>query len=213
MKKGFTLVELLGVIVLIGVIGLIVFPIVNSTINNNKESLYNSQLKMIEEETSKWMWENTIYLPSKGEEKTIYVYELKKDGYLPLDLKDPRDNKLIPNDMQIVIKNIAKTTDLNDNYKIEIKKETGTDFSVPKTNEFVITLNRDPVMKLESASSYQEFGASASKDNKEIDVNIMILRGDTEVDKIDTYGTYTVIYYAIDNTTSFVTRTVIIEDK
>ena len=32
MKKGFTLVELLGVIVLIGVIGLIVFPIVNKSL-------------------------------------------------------------------------------------------------------------------------------------------------------------------------------------
>lgn len=213
MKKGFTLVEVLGVIIIIGIIGLIVFPIINSTINNNKENLYQSQLKMIEEETNKWMFENTLLLPSKGDEITIYVYQLKKDGYLSINLKDPRDNKLIPNDMEIVIKNISLEGDLNDNYKIEIKKDTGTDFNVSKTNELNMTLNGSSNISLSLNANYQELGASAFKGSEEVEVNIMILKDDDEVENIDTTkeGTYTVIYYAIDNTTSFLKRTVRVE--
>ena len=47
MKKGFTLVELLAVIILLGVIGLIVVPSITKTINNSKEDLYNDQIGKI----------------------------------------------------------------------------------------------------------------------------------------------------------------------
>ena len=40
MKKGFTLVELITVLIILAVIGLIVFPTVNSTIKESKEKAY-----------------------------------------------------------------------------------------------------------------------------------------------------------------------------
>ncbi len=47
MKKGFTLVELLAVIVVLAVISLIIFPIVTSQINSSKKDLYDVQVDNI----------------------------------------------------------------------------------------------------------------------------------------------------------------------
>lgn len=38
MKKGFTLVELLAVIIILGIIALITFPIVDKSIENSKQA-------------------------------------------------------------------------------------------------------------------------------------------------------------------------------
>ena len=44
MKKGFTLVELLAVITLLGLLSLIVVPVVDKIIKDNKEKLYQTML-------------------------------------------------------------------------------------------------------------------------------------------------------------------------
>ena len=64
MKKGFTLVEILGVIVVLGIIGLIAFPIVNSTIKETKQKSYDAQIKMIVEAGQKWGVKNVEQLPN-----------------------------------------------------------------------------------------------------------------------------------------------------
>ena len=44
MKKGFTLAELLGVIIILGVIALISITAITNTMKENKEELYNIQI-------------------------------------------------------------------------------------------------------------------------------------------------------------------------
>ena len=46
MKKGFTLVELLGVIILLMVIFLLVFPATKLIINKSEDTVYKTQIKM-----------------------------------------------------------------------------------------------------------------------------------------------------------------------
>ena len=46
-KEGFTLVELLAVITLIGVLGLITVPIINNTIKNSRKKAFNETLNAI----------------------------------------------------------------------------------------------------------------------------------------------------------------------
>ena len=45
MKKGFTLIELLGVIVILGILAVIAVPVIDSSINKNKENLYQTQIQ------------------------------------------------------------------------------------------------------------------------------------------------------------------------
>lgn len=82
MKKAFTLIELVAVIILIGVIGLITTPIITNTINKNKESLYQSQLVEIKEAASKWAYNNLDLLPSiDGQSISVTLLDLKKQGF------------------------------------------------------------------------------------------------------------------------------------
>ena len=47
-----------GFLVLLGVVGLIVFPIITETLRENKEDLYNAQIEEIKLAAEKWAYEN-----------------------------------------------------------------------------------------------------------------------------------------------------------
>lgn len=92
-KKGFTLTELIGVIVLLGIIALIAVPIVNRTIKNSKEKAYDSQVEEIISSAKKWGVENNSKIDTEGRTTFLTVGNLIEDGYLEDDaILDPRDN-------------------------------------------------------------------------------------------------------------------------
>ena len=210
--KGFTLTELLGVIIVLGVIALITFPIVNNTIKSNKEKLYNSQLEEIKLAAEKWAYANLNILPSNENESiTVTLLELKKAGFVSIDSRNPKTGELLPNDMVVTI------TLKNNNYDIFVDGNSGTDLS----NEFnenapTIILNGNYIEYVEINSSYEEKGAKAvAKDGSEVEVNITYQENGSEIGSIDVtkFSTYTVIYSATSNGyTSKITRTVVVRD-
>ena len=84
MKKGFTLAELLGVIILLGAIALIVVPLVSNSMKDSKETLYNDQIKSIELSLASWMSSNQT--PAEGETITLSLSQLKEAGLVELDI-------------------------------------------------------------------------------------------------------------------------------
>lgn len=90
-KRGFTLTEVLGVIVILGLIALIIFPNVSKSIKNSKQKLYNEQVALIEENARKWGIEHTAQLPDSGS-YYLELNDLVLGGYVSQkELKDPRD--------------------------------------------------------------------------------------------------------------------------
>ncbi|MGE5456372.1 MAG: leucine-rich repeat protein [Ignavibacteriales bacterium] len=92
-KKGFTLVELLTVIMILGLIGLIAVPTVTKVLKNSKQKLYNTQVAMIKQSGKKWGIDNINRL---SETKKIYVTinDLVVGGYIEQNsLIDPRNTK------------------------------------------------------------------------------------------------------------------------
>jgi len=80
-KKGFTLVELLAVIIILGVIGLIATVTVNNVLKENRESLYNEQIKLIEDKAKLWAAEHVFELPDEDKEHIILTLgQLKAEG-------------------------------------------------------------------------------------------------------------------------------------
>ncbi len=91
-KRGFTLVELLAVLVLLAVIGLITVPTVNKLIKNAKSNARAAQIQLIEKAARSWASENTDLI---SESSTYYleVQTLLDDNYLQEEsLVDPEDS-------------------------------------------------------------------------------------------------------------------------
>ena len=88
-NKGFTLVELLGVITIIAILSLIAIPAVTKTINNSRKNHFESQKKLIIIAAKSYAQSNRSVLPrTVGETTTITIQTLKDSGYLKDDVKN-----------------------------------------------------------------------------------------------------------------------------
>ena len=103
MKKGFTLAELLGVLVILGAILLIAIPVVDQTIKSGKEDLYQEQIDSIK--TSLQLWMSNNQKPDVGEKIVLSLSQLKESDAVALDITNPKTNELFPNDMILEISN------------------------------------------------------------------------------------------------------------
>lgn len=104
MKRGFTLVELLAVIVLLGMISLIVVPVVDKLIKENKENLYQTNIGLIEEGARSWAGDNIFSLPGEiGETKKLTLCDLEKDGRIEVDIRNPKTGELFYKDSIVTI--------------------------------------------------------------------------------------------------------------
>lgn len=99
-KDGFTLVELLAVVVIIGITYLIIFPSVTSFIDKSKEKSYNIQVDLIEKASKKWVVDNTDELLKKDpyhlNNINLTLTTLKKEGYLQDEfIENPKTKKIM----------------------------------------------------------------------------------------------------------------------
>lgn len=88
MKKGFTLVELLAVIVIIGLLALVAYPAILRIISDSKNSSYNTQVALIEKAAKEWAVEHPMNLPDISDpncSKCIMISQLTSEGYLSKD--------------------------------------------------------------------------------------------------------------------------------
>jgi type IV pilus assembly protein PilA len=89
-KKGFTLVELLAVIVLLGLVALIAAPAITGIIKKSKDSLSDSQKTSIELSAKNWATDNMMELPEDGKCICVSLRTLQAGGYADLEVKDPK---------------------------------------------------------------------------------------------------------------------------
>ena len=96
MKKGFTLVELLSVIVILGILASIAIPTINTAINSSRNKAYNEQINTIQNAARTYMSKNSLKLPNQEENAkcTISVSTLQKEGLLSVDdISNPKYKK------------------------------------------------------------------------------------------------------------------------
>ena len=119
-KSGFTLIEIIGVIIIIGIIAIITVPAISKYVNNSKEKTYITY-----EENMKVATENKVvecisgndkgcYLPESGEKKIVYLNELVESGYMD-SLKDPENDGFCSNELSYV--EVTNTNGANYEYK------------------------------------------------------------------------------------------------
>lgn len=188
MKRGFTLIELLGIIVVLGIIATIVTPVIQSTLAQNQESVYNTLVKQIEGNAKDYLEYNTDKLPQdEGDSVVVKLGEMKEAGFIQISIKNPKTDNIISNESYVTV------TKKGNNYTFET-----TIYDLTDADEVV---SGAPTIIL--AGSSNETIASGSNYNLEkIDnVSRQIIFNGKEVSSIDTSakGVYEVYYSKLEN--------------
>lgn len=101
MKKGFTLIELITVIVLLSLIAVFTFPSVNKVLIERKEKLYNIQVDNIKSSAQSYIDKNDLL--NNSSKVIVTLCQLKQNGFTDEKLKDPRNNEYIPDDSKVIV--------------------------------------------------------------------------------------------------------------
>lgn len=80
--KGFTLVELISIMVVLGILALIAVPSITKHVKESREVAYKEQIERIISATKKYVVENDEFLYSNKDVHQVTLTELKKNGYL-----------------------------------------------------------------------------------------------------------------------------------
>ena len=95
MNKGFTLAELMGVIVILAILSIIVTTAIDRNITESRASTCQTQEKNIIEATKMYVTDDASRLPtSAGNNTKITIKELIDEGYLDEDMENPMTGKL-----------------------------------------------------------------------------------------------------------------------
>jgi len=80
MKKGFTLIEMLGVIVLLGVIALITVPTINIVVKNSEKTALNQTITTLE--TAAYSYSDSNSLGYSSKTQILEIETLKETGFI-----------------------------------------------------------------------------------------------------------------------------------
>lgn len=115
MKKGFTLVELLAVIIILGLLTIIAIPSIIGILNNEKKNISNSMKNIIINASSLYIEDNSgVYPKVNNNVYCIKLESLVNDNRLSKPLKDPVTNK------EIDLNKYVKVSIINDLYNYDI---------------------------------------------------------------------------------------------
>lgn len=105
-KKAFTLVELIGAIVILAIILLIAVPTYTNIVNKQKEKAYQTQVELIISKAKDWALKNQDKLPTNGGITFLDLSTLVSSGYVDNSaINDPRDGKVMNGCITIIYDN------------------------------------------------------------------------------------------------------------
>ena len=91
-KKGFTLVELLAVVVLLGIIALLTVPVVDKILRDNRQKTNEVNIDTILNAAYDYVQQNPSKLPVKdGEPSKFTLGDVINSGLLKEDIKNPKN--------------------------------------------------------------------------------------------------------------------------
>ena len=90
-RKGFTLIELMGVLIILGILAAIAVPTIAKTIKNSREKAYEDQVGIIVAAAKNWSADHISVLPEEdGVFIPVKISELQEGGYLESSVENPK---------------------------------------------------------------------------------------------------------------------------
>ncbi len=102
-NKGFTLTELLAVILILSLLSIITSATIINVVNNSKKEISEVQMDLIKSSIELWESDNKDQMPNDGECKYITLKTLKDYGILDQNIVDAMTNKQIDSNLKIKI--------------------------------------------------------------------------------------------------------------
>ena len=149
MKKGYTLVELLGVMIILGLILLVSFPIIINQIKKSNEAISESTKLLIYNSADLYINDRADeYLNKPGKIYNISINDLINEGLLSGNLKD------LDKDYCVII----EVTDNNGNYEKTITDDCTIDVNITSIDGNPTSwTNRDVTLIVETNSRVAEY--------------------------------------------------------
>ena len=108
-KKGFTMLELLAVIIILGILISLAYTSISRYINQARSTTYEDFEKNITSGVTNYLIDHTGSIPNEGESLVVDVEKLVCEGYVE-DLQDPRKSSKTCNlDSYAIVKRNANT--------------------------------------------------------------------------------------------------------
>ena len=193
-KKGFTLIELMAVIVVLGVLSAAVIPVVSDIIKDSAEKAYNMNIDAIKSSAYDWALKNTKLLPKNNNESVIvYLSELKSSTTIDIDIKNPKTGKVLSNNTSVTI---TKNGD-NYTYNVNLVEVDHNEGDVPA---LVISGDIVDYVEVNQIGNGYAIPTAIAKDSSGNTVtaviNHQVLKDGNEVPSVDesTLGIYNIIY-------------------
>ena len=90
-KKGFTMLELLAVIIILGILMSLAYTSISKYLNQAKEATYSDFEQNIKDGVTNYLIDHTGSIPNVGESLVVDVEKLVCEGYVE-SLQDPHES-------------------------------------------------------------------------------------------------------------------------
>ena len=221
-KNGFTLVEMLTVIIILVTLGLLATISISGVVKNSSDRLYQIQVESIIDASRTYVLKNSSTLSDHNE---ITLCDLKRASLIERDLKNPKTEKEFANNLIVkIIKNDSGEYDFIFDAESQMNNYY-CDYDIS------VALNGSSPLYVKLGDSHEELGVTVKMKD-----TICSKRTGSEVsssnncyyslslsgnytsaltnNKYSKTGTYTENYLIEDaNFSSTITRTIIVEDK
>lgn len=109
-NRGFTLIELVSIMVILGILALIAVPSITKHVEESRKVAYEEQIERIISATKKYVLESDEFLYSNKDKIQITLTKLKKDGYIEdEDLYNPITEKKLNGCVNIEYNSLKET--------------------------------------------------------------------------------------------------------
>ena len=214
-EKGFTLVELLAVLIILAIIFVISVPLMTEILDQSKNTLYKKQIDTILDGTYDYSLKYINYLPENNNVSYVTLGELKYEGIVDYDLTNPETNERFKDELVISINKVGtgyKNIDIHAKlkgdylYTVEVDKLDEAKALKPVITLDGLTKNSDGnyILTLDLNQEFTNIDYSAiSVSGVDLTQNVKkyILLNDIPTDNITTTssGIYKVHYTVVDN--------------
>lgn len=125
-KKGFTLVELLAVIVILAALALVASTSVTKIMKDSKEDLYNTQILALKSTVESWGANNLDKLPEVDTCAYLTLKDLKDDGIINSSIKNPKTGEEFSDDLKFKISTTTSSRGKKvTTYEVDVKDVSG----------------------------------------------------------------------------------------